>query len=341
VRFRDLTSALVGALGLASCGGSAPSQGELGPPLARAIDALAVAAPHATAPWRCGALDRTTVTHAAAPAGWSLAPHVLRQAAPGARAAIAFVGDVGADAAAATPALRQVRTAIAAEQVDLIVSVGGLGADQAALTAALELLADDGAVPVLALAGDLEPAAALDAAVAAVATRGKAVFDGSDVRAVRVGPLVLGTLPGHVAASRLAAGADGCGHRDADVGPLRSLMAAQGELLVLASARAPAADGATSLGVGGLPAGDHALRAALLAPAAPGARLAAVVHAPLGDALLVPGARPADSVDTFAALGVPRLDPRPRATAPQTEPRALILRADADGLRWTTLATRP
>lgn len=331
--------ALAATVTLASCGGGSPPQGELGPPLARAIDALALTAAKAEAPWRCGALDRATTTHATAPSGWRLDGHVLRQATPGARAAVAFVSDVGSDDGTASAALTSVRAAIANEQVDLVVTVGGLGADRATLVRHLDLLAIDAAVPVLALAGDLEPAPDLDAAVAEVSARGKAVFDGSDVRAVRVGPLVLGTLPGHAASSRLAAGVEGCGHRDADVAPLRTLMATQGDTLVLVTARAPAADGPTALGVGGLPAGDQALRAALLAPATP--RIAVVVHAPLGEATPAPGTRAADADAPFVALGVPRLDPRPRATAATTEPRALVLRADPDGLRWSTSVARP
>ena len=320
--------------GLAACGSPTSNTGELGPPLVRALDALAIAGATSSAPWRCGALTRTTTTHATAPTGWTLAAHVLRQSPPRARAVVAVLGDVGGGGVAAEAALTHVRTAIGAQSVDLIVSVGGLGSDQATLTRALEILVADGAVPVIAIAGDREPARALDAAVATIAGRGLPVFDGSDIRAGGVGPLTIGTLPGHVSAGRLAAGADGCGHVDDDVTALRSLLHAQGGRAVVASARAPASGdgGGAAAGVGGLDAGESRLRELLLAPMIDGGTVAAVIHAPLTDAEPSAGQRTDD--DPMVVLPVPRLDPRPRASTSPTGARALVLTADENALRW-------
>jgi hypothetical protein len=87
--------------------------------------------------------------------------------------------------------------------------------------------------------GDLEAAPALTAAIAALRGRGGTVVDGRLAQRIELGDTTIAVVAGALAASRLAAGDDGC---QVEVPDVRAAMTELGErpgVRILASAEAP------------------------------------------------------------------------------------------------------
>lgn len=294
------------------CGSSPPEP----PPTARRVAAALVAAIDAasreSAPWRCGG-DTPGLPAASYTVGkrtWDVAERTL--STRGETIEIGFV----ADAAGNPAALSRLRARM---KVDLVVALGGMGTTRGELDAALAALAGD--VPIVALPGDLEDAAALAGAVAAQA--GKApVLDGRLLRRIELGNATIAILAGTSAASRLVAGTEGCVHRAEDIATMFSELSPRPGLRVLASFEAP------RVRVEGEPAGNRALVAAAAQ------QLDVVVHGPVAPS--VSSARTGGRDGLAVALSPGTTDPSTRI--PRVTPSAGVLSIANKTWRWTPLS---
>lgn len=323
-----------GALGalalLVACGssGDGGAGGGGGVAAAHAIHATMEAAATVTAPWRCALAPVAGAAPAApapaGPAGWTRQPDRFVAEPARAKVTLAAVGQARGHAV-------DVRETLRAAKVDLVLAVGGMGADAAEIRAALTALLDP-AWLVVALPGDTEAWPEHAAAIADLAAAGGAIVDGASVRIVDAGAAVVATLPGEPFATRLAAGAEGCVHDDADLrAALAALVEAAGDRpRVLATPPAPQG-GRSDLTPGGLHGGDPALASAIAA-----AELALVVHGPVDGAPPAPGSARSG---TPVALAAGSLDPVARRDA---DGRALatgitLATVDARGVSWRFL----
>ena len=289
---RRLGIAALVALG--ACGSGAKPSGGAGNAAAAGLVAAVEHAAATRAPWRCATRSPSTTTGelVAGERTWRRAGETLTSAD---RAlTIVAVADARGDASATW------RERLRAAEPAVVLTLGGLGTTEAEIAASLGALVDPAWLTV-AIPGDAEGWPAHRAAVATVAATGAPVVDGADVRLLDGGAAVIATLPGPAHAARLAAGADGCEHDDADAAAIiAALVAAAGARpTVLAATRAPQGGGAR--GVAGVPAGDPGLTAAV-------AGLTAVVHAPL-----MPGPTgPGRAGRAVAVIAAGSLDPVPR-----------------------------
>jgi len=292
VRRRLGIAALV-ALG--ACGSGAKPSGGAGNAAAAGLVAAVEHAAATRAPWRCATRSPSTTTGelVAGERTWRRAGETLTTTGRG--LTIVAVADARGDAAAIW------RERLRAAEPAVVLTLGGLGTTEAEIAASLGALVDPAWLTV-AIPGDAESWPAHRAAVATVAATGAPVVDGADVRLLDGGAAVIATLPGPAHAARLAAGADGCVHDDADAAAIiAALVAAAGDRpTVLVAPRAPQGGGGAR-GVAGVPAGDPGLTAAV-------AGLTAVVHAPL-----VPGpTAPGRAGDAVAVIAAGSLDPVPQ-----------------------------
>ncbi len=220
-----------------ACSGrsSAPVGSRMGPAIAAAL----VAAEDSREPWRCAAPDGPGVADETLTVGartWQLGARMMKLEAGG-EVAIGVVADAAGSAPATLAALGRLRAMFA--QVDLVLALGGMGATRAELEAAFAVLADRAPWPLVALPGDLEPVPALAEAIAGSRQRGAVVIDGRLVQRIELPAATIALVPGAGAASRLAAGADGCGYRAADVAAAFADLTPRAGLRILASAEPP------------------------------------------------------------------------------------------------------
>jgi hypothetical protein len=340
VTSRILVPALALAIATgAGCGKKGESaRGAVGGATAAAIAAGLDATARERAPWRCAALDSPAAPGIAISIGttsWRLDGRVAARA-PAAKPGpirIAFV----ADAEGATPetlgVLRALRDRMAKRGVDAIVTLGGLGGTADEVTKVLDVLAD-GAILVVAIPGDREPAAGHRAAIAGLAARG--VVDGSQIRWLVIDKVGVATLPGQAFAARLAHGVEGCGHTDEDATAILAAAPADLAVRILASQRAPRHADGSDHGALGATAGDPGLAAAIEAAGAKGADV--VVHAsldgtPASAGKLAPGAGPV-AIATGIASASPRLDAR----GGRVTPAALLVTIEGNRVEWQPIA---
>jgi len=326
---RALVLACAAAVGCGSRHESA--RGAVGGAVASAITAALAAAAHERAAWRCAALDGP-----APPAGpivvgattWTVDGRVARRApsSPPRPVRIAFLADAEAPTAPTLAALGAIRARLATLGVGVIVTLGGMGGSSDELAATLGALAD-GAVLVVAIPGDREPAEGHRAAVAALAPRG--VVDGSLVRWIVVGGVGIATLPGQPFTTRLAHGVEGCGHTDADAAAVLAAAPDGLRTRILASQRAPRHPDRGDQAALGVAAGDAGLAAAL-AGAAPMVDL--VVHASL-DGAPTPAGRLGDGL-AMVATGVASASPRLDAAGRRLGPAAVVVTVEGSRLQW-------
>jgi hypothetical protein len=211
----------VGALILScvwlSCGGSPPAT-PVGSRVGPALSAALAAFDQARLPVPCASpgpklVDETlTLRHT-----WKLSGTTIKTEAKGA-ISIGVIADAGGAAAPTVAALGRLKAQLA--DVDLLIALGGMGGTQAELEATLGVLADDAKAPLIAIAGDLEPAPALAQAIAKLRARTQPVIDGRLARTIELPNATIATLPGARFASRLVAGADGCGYTAANISTL-------------------------------------------------------------------------------------------------------------------------
>ncbi len=302
---------------LAACGSSSPPPP--GAQLAPAIAAALEAARGQRAPWRCAAPDGPKLAEETLAAGkrpWKLADSTMQLAGEGA-IAIGVIADAGGTAPRTLAALGALRTQLA--DADLVLVLGGMGASQAEIEATLGALAG-GAAPVVALAGDLEPAGEQAAAIARLRAQGRAVIDGRLARWLELPGATIATIPGASATARLVAGAEGCGYRTADVAAVLGELTKRDGLRILASAEAP------RIAVGGEPAGELALTAG--APHA----IDVALHGPTAEAATSERAGRRDG--SAAALTPGSSDATTRLPGPRRAPSAGMLLVEKTGWRW-------
>jgi hypothetical protein len=317
-RYRVKTFALVL---LAACGSSSTNT-PVGTRVAPVLEAALTAADEAKAPWRCAAADVPALPDETIKLGhtWKLGGHALTLDGTG-TVTIGVIADAGGAAPTTLAALGRLRGKLG--DVDLLVSLGGMGASQAEIEATLGALAERAKFPVVALAGDLEPAPDHTAAIAALRKRGLAVIDARAVRTIALPGATIATVPGAGSLARLAAGADGCGYRSEDVSAILTDLAARPGLRILVSSEAPR-DAAA-----GDPAGELAL-----VPGA-GQAIDVRVHGPVE-----PDATPARGGardGAGVALSPGTSDATTRLPGPRHAPSAGILTVAGATWRWQPL----
>jgi len=299
---RSIVAALAAIAAVAACGAEPEPTGAAGMAAGVAVAATVEAAETVRAPWRCalGPAPGAPPVQATLTIGartWRREGERLVVARGRPRVTIAAV----ADARGAAPAVADV---LRAAHVDVVVAVGGMGAGADALHASLAALTDPAWLTV-AVPGGSEDWPALARTVGDLAAAGAPAVDGGGVRVVDAGAAVIAVIPGERHPERLAAGAEGCVHDDADRARILRLLAdAAGERpRVLVGIAAPQGE-ASDLAPGGIHAGEPGL-----AEAVADAEVDVVVHAPLDAEPPAPGrARTGDRV----VLAAGSLDPVPR-----------------------------
>jgi hypothetical protein len=321
-----VTRAVGAALVLAACSGhqGAPAGSRLGPAIAAALEA----ADQAREPWRCAAPDGPSAADEALTTGthtWQLGARVMKLAAPG-DVAIGVIADAAGSAPETLAALGRLRARLA--QVDLVISLGGMGATRAELEATFAALTDRASWPLVALPGDLEPVTGQAEAIAAARQRGTAVVDARLVQRIELPAATIALVPGVGAASRLAAGADGCGYRAEDVAAAFADLTPRAGLRILASAEAPREAGP------GEPTGELAMTVGA------GQQIDIALHGPPSSAASGPpsdAATPAQSGNRDGAavsLSPGSSDATPRLPGPRRTPTAGILTLHGSTWSW-------
>lgn len=322
--------------GLAACSGrsNVPVGSRTGPAIAAAL----VAADEAREPWRCAAPDGPSMAGETLAAGahrWQLGARVMKLDATG-EVALGVFADAAGSAPETIAALGRLRAQLA--HVDLVLSLGGMGATRAELDASFAAITDRAAWPLVALPGDLEPIPAQIEAIAAARQRGAAVVDGRLVQRIELPGATIVLVPGAGAASRLAAGAEGCAYRAADVAAAFADLTPRPGLRILASAEAPREpdrgdQGDRSdrgdRGAGAEPAGELALTVGA------GQQIDIALHGPTSGAATP--ARSGTRDGSAVSLTPGSSDATPRLPGPRRSPTAGILRLRGSSWTWTPI----
>ncbi len=301
--------------------GSAPPAEHVGTRVGPAITAALGAFDEARAPIQClgsGKLVDETFGR------WKLTSTTATATGTG-PITVGLVADAGGAAAATLAALGRLQTQLG--DADLILALGGMGATQAELEATLGTLADRAKGPVIAIAGDLEPAPALTAAIAQLRARNKLVFDGRLARTIELPGATIGTLPGSRSPTRLVAGPDGCGYTADNISALFAELTARPGLRILASAEAPRST------VNGEAAGELAIT--------PGAlnEIDLIVHGPVSEAPSPASSGTRDGSATALTPGTS--DATTRLPDPARKPSAGLLTIDGNSWKWKPLVDNP
>lgn len=252
--------------------------------------------------------------------------------APGDHALVlGVVSDARGATAETAASLALVRQAFDKEKVELVISLGGMGTSEEELAAVYRALG----APLWAIPGDRESIPAHRAALAALAREGRAVFDGSRVKAVAAGGVLIGALAGADSAGQLLAGADGCLYRPIDVTAIAARLAAHPGVRVWAGHAAPRqrGTGSADVALGGVHVGNLALAAAL-----PAARAHLVLHGEVDQAALAPAAGRGRAIESGppVVLGTGPVEAMPVAGArgAPVGGGALVVRVAGRGISW-------
>ena len=303
---------------LAACGSSKPAP--VGSRVGPALAAVLAAADRARAPWRCAAADGPELaveTLALGERTWKLAGHALALDGSGA-ITIGVIADAGGAAAPTLAAIGRLRGKLA--NTDLVLVLGGMGGTAAELQATLGALGDRATWPIVVVPGDLEPAPAAAAAIAALRARGQPVLDGRLIHRVDVPGATIAVLAGAGDASRLVPGAEGCGYRPGDVAAVFADLTPRTGLRILATAEAP------RVTIAGEAAGDLAL-----VPSA-GQEIDITLHGPLEPA--PSPARTGTRDGTAVPLSPGTSDAMPRLPGPRHAASAGLLTVNGNAWRW-------
>jgi hypothetical protein len=295
--------------------------------VAPAIAAALAAADRVREPWRCAAPDgpgSPDETLAAGSRAWQLGAHTMKLVGPG-DVAIGVVADAAGSAPETLAALGRLRARLG--HVDLVISLGGMGATRAELEATFAALTDRATWPLVALPGDLEPVTGQVEAIAAARQRGTAVLDGRLVQRIELPATTIALVPGAGAASRLAAGADGCGYRAEDAAAAFADLTPRAGLRILASAEAPRETRS------GQPTGELAMTVGA------GQQIDIALHGPSSGAAN-DGATPARSGNRDGAavsLTPGSSDATPRLPGPGRAPTAGVLTVHGSAWTWRAI----
>jgi hypothetical protein len=308
---------------LTACGGGSSSH-VTPAPTAGSDSTLTATSPHRD-PVDCAALDGPDLPSTTLGSDWLVAHHAATRTTPSASGdtTIGVIADASNAAPATLAALGRLRAQLDAAHVDVVLALG-MAATTPDLEATIAALATGSTWPVVVIPGDLEPAAAHDAALVALRNRHLAVIDGRLTRWVELPGATIATLPGAGTAARLAAGADGCGYRPAERDALVTALAQRPTLRILASLEAPR--GPTSAP----PTGDLEL------PPHPSIDL--VIHA-AADAASPPATGTRDAAAISLTPGT--ADATPRLTTPRHPPTAAVLAIHGDHWSWHVLVDTP
>jgi hypothetical protein len=306
---------------LAGCGG--PSNAPVGSRVGPALVAALAAADGEREPWRCAAPDGPGVADETLTIGerrWQLAGRAMKLEGDGG-VAIGVVADAAGSAPETLAALGRLRVAF--ERVDLVLSLGGMGATRSELEAAFAALTDRAEWPLVALPGDLEPVSAQVEAIAAARQRGAVVIDGRLLQRIELPGATIALVPGTGAASRLAAGVDGCSYRAADVAAAFADLTPRQGLRILASAEAPRGT------AGGDATGELMLTAGV------GQQIDIALHGAAGEAT---PARSGSRDGSAADLAPGSSDATPRLPGPRRASTAGILALRGNAWSWKPIA---
>ncbi len=306
---------------MVGCGGSSPPATPVGSRVGPALSAALAAFDEARAPLQCSnpgpeLADETLKLGRT----WTLAGTTATADGKG-PFTIALVADAGGAAAPTLAALGRLQAQLG--HADLILALGGMGANQQELEATLGTLAERAQGPVIAIAGDLEPAPALTQAIAKLRARNKAVLDGRLARTIEVPGATIGTLPGARSPVRLVAGPDGCGYSAENVSALLGELTAKPGLRIMATAEAPRAT------IDGEATGELAVT--------PGAlnEIDLILHGPVTEA---PSPAKTGTRDASAIAITPgSSDATTRLPDPARKPSAGLLTIDGNAWRWKPL----
>lgn len=244
---------------------------------------------------------------------------------------IGVVADARGATAETAANLARVREAFDKEKVELVVSLGGMGTSEEELAAVYRALG----APLWAIPGDRESIPAHRAALASLAREGTAVFDGSRVKAIAAGGVLIAALPGADSAGQLTAGADGCLVRPDDVTAIAARLAAHDGVRVWAGHAAPRqrGPGSADVALGGVHVGNLALAAAL-----PAARAHLVLHGEVDQAALGAAAGQGRAIENgppvVLATGPVEAMPVAAARGAPIGGAALVVRLAGRGISW-------
>ena len=188
---------------------------------------------------------------------------------------IAALADARGNDAVTLRATEIMREKFIQEKVDLVVSLGGMGKNKESIQAVLAELSRDAPYLLVALPGDRESVDAHRQAIRELTDSGARILDGATYRFLRLGSVLLATMPGIAMTANLIAGNEGCEHTGDDVKALLDLLSAEEATVVLAS-YAPLreqGDHASDRGVGAIHTGET-----LLSPLLGSAALSVVIH---------------------------------------------------------------
>lgn len=308
---------------LLACG-SAPAAEHVGTRVGPAIHAALGAFDEARAPIQCLGSGKLVDEAFKLSRRWKLTGTTATADGAG-PFTIGLIADAGGAAAGTLAALGRLQTQLG--DADLIVALGGMGATQAELEATLGTLADRAKGPMIAIAGDLEPAPALTAAINQLRARGKLVFDGRLARTIELPGATIGTLPGSRSPTRLVAGPDGCGYTADTISALFAELTARPGLRILASAEAPRST------VNGEATGELAVT--------PGAlnEIDLIVHGPVSEAPSPANSGTRDGSATALTPGTS--DATTRLPDPARKPSAGLLTIDGNSWKWKPLVDNP
>lgn len=308
---------------LLACG-SAPPAEHVGTRVGPAINAALGAFDEARTPIQCLGSGKLVDETLSLSRTWKLTGTTATATGAG-PFTVGVIADAGGSAAATLAALGRLQPQLG--DADLIVALGGMGATQAELEATLGTLADRAKGPVIALAGDLEPAPALTQAIAALRARKKVVLDGRLARTIEIPGATIGTLPGSRSPARLVAGPDGCGYTAETISALFAELTARPGLRILASAEAPRTT------IDGEAAGELAVT--------PGAlnEIDLILHGPVTEA---PSPAKTGARDGAAiALTPGSSDATARLPDPRRTSSAGLLTIDGTSWKWRPLVDKP
>lgn len=244
---------------------------------------------------------------------------------------IAALADARGSEAETLRALGTMREKLIKEKVDVVISLGGMGETEDAIQAVLGELSREAPYLLVAIPGDRESVAAHRQAVRTLADSGARVLDGATYRFLRLGGVLLATMPGIAMTANLVAGHEGCEHTGDDVEALLDLLSNEKETVLLASYSPMRGQGkqASDQGVGAIHTGE-----ALLAPLLDSDALSLVIHgmvqpeAPAARGKIRPG-------QGTASLATGSLDPLEGPSA------ALLLSIAGKRVTWRRVGARP
>jgi hypothetical protein len=244
---------------------------------------------------------------------------------------MATVADARGSDAETLGAVTKLREKFIKEKVNLVVSLGGIGEDKESIQAVLAELTRDAPYLLVAMPGDRESVTGHRQAIAELVASGARVLDGANYRLIRMGNLLLATMPGIAMTANLVAGDEGCEHTAEDVSRLQEQLANPKKTVVLASYAPPRAQGpqASDRGAGAIHTGET-----ILSPLLRNEAVSVLVHGMVQEETPAPRGRirPGQEVTSLAAGS---LDPLEGQSA------ALLLSISGKKLSWRRIQAMP